>query len=265
MEEKSSSIFAVAISFLVVSWVTVALRCYVRLKLTRWGLDDIFVVVVVFMFTGLAGCLMQSASMGLGKHSKDIKSLDASVDAIKFFFTADLLYILSSGIVKVSFCLSLLRIVIIGRAYIFTIYTVGVITAIFTTFYFFFALFSCSPVEYTWEQVRNPDLPGTCQQYFKVIAGRYAHGSIVCAGDLTLATVPALMISKLQLSRRTKLSACLLLGFGSVASIATIARLTYVHDGYNELDFLYVNTEIMIWSMVEIGLLPGQQQQQRGA
>ncbi|EQL34275.1 hypothetical protein BDFG_03805 [Blastomyces dermatitidis ATCC 26199] len=254
MEEKSCSIFTVAISFLVVSWVTVALRCYVRLNLTRWGMDDILVVVVVFMFSGLAGCLMQSASLGLGKHSKDIKSIDARADAFKFFFTADMLYILSSMIVKVSFCLSLLRIIIVGRAYIFTIYTVGVITFIFTTFYFFFALFSCSPVEYTWEQIRNPDLAGTCRQYFKVVAGSYAHSSIICAGDLTLATVPALMIRKLQLNRRTKLSACVLLGFGSVASIATIARLTYVHHGYNQVDFLYVNTEIMIWSMVEIGV-----------
>ncbi|PGH06003.1 hypothetical protein GX51_02594 [Blastomyces parvus] len=254
MEEKSCSIFAVAISFLVVSWITVALRCYVRLRLTRWGLDDIFVVIVVCMFTALAGCLMHSASLGLGRHDDDIKSLDEKIDAFKFFFTADMLYILSSGIVKVSFCLSLLRIVIVGRAYIFTIYTVGVITVIFMTFYFFFALFSCSPVDYTWEQMRGPHIKGTCRQYFKVVAGSYAHGSIICAGDLTLAAVPALMIRKLQLNPRTKISAIVLLGFGSVASIATIARLTYVHHGYNQDDFLYVNTEIMIWSMVEIGV-----------
>ncbi|KAL2377601.1 hypothetical protein RJZ90_006613 [Blastomyces dermatitidis] len=92
-------------------------------------MDDILVVVVVFMFSGLAGCLMQSASLGLGKHSKDIKSIDARADAFK---------------------------------------------------------------------VRYKNL--------------------------------------------------------ELASIATIARLTYVHHGYNQVDFLYVNTEIMIWSMVEIGV-----------
>ncbi|OAX77658.1 hypothetical protein ACJ72_08041 [Emergomyces africanus] len=254
MEEKSCSIFAVAISFLVVSWATVALRCYVRLKMTRWGVDDIFVIVALLIFTGFTICLMHSASMGLGKHTKDIKSVDKIIESFKFFFTADLLYILSSGIVKISFCLSLLRIVIVGRAYIYTIYTVGIVTAIFTIFYFFFALFSCWPVEYTWEQIRNPDSGGTCRQYFKVVAGSYAHGSIICAGDLVLAIVPALMIRKLQLNRRTKISASILLGFGSVASVATIARLPYVKYGYNQVDFLYANTEIMIWAMVEIGV-----------
>ncbi|OJD11431.1 hypothetical protein ACJ73_09537 [Blastomyces percursus] len=169
MEEKNCSIFAVAISFLVVPWVTIALHCYARLKLTRWGMDDILVVVVVFIFAGLAGCLMQSAYLGLGRHSKDVKHRRT-------------------------------------------------------------------------------------RRCIQVVAGSYAHGSIVCAGDLTLATVPALMIRKLQLNRRIKLSACALLGFGSVASIATIARLTYVHHGYSQVYFLYVNTEIMICSMVEIGV-----------
>ncbi|ODH13555.1 hypothetical protein ACO22_07135 [Paracoccidioides brasiliensis] len=214
----------VAISLLVASWLIVAFRCYVRAKLTRWGLDDIFVIAVLLIFTGCASCLMKAASMGLGKR-----------------------------IVKISFCLSLLR-VVIGRGYIYTIYAVGTVTAIFTTFYFFFALFSCWPVEFVWEQIRNPNSGGTCRQYHKVVAGSYAHGSIVCVGDLILAIVPALMIRKLQLNSRTKLSAGLLLGFGSVASVATIARLTYVKYGYDQKDFLYTNTEIMIWSMVEIGV-----------
>ncbi|KGY15060.1 hypothetical protein PABG_12005 [Paracoccidioides brasiliensis Pb03] len=253
MEEKSSSIFAVAISLLVASWLIVAFRCYVRAKLTRWGLDDIFVIAVLLIFTGCASCLMKAASMGLGKRTKSIKPREAIIDSFKFFFIADLLYITSSGIVKISFCLSLLR-VVIGRGYIYTIYAVGTVTAIFTTFYFFFALFSCWPVEFVWEQIRNPNSGGTCRQYHKVVAGSYAHGSIVCAGDLILAIVPALMIRKLQLNSRTKLSAGLLLGFGSVASVATIARLTYVKYGYDQKDFLYTNTEIMIWSMVEIGV-----------
>ncbi|KAL2361115.1 hypothetical protein RJZ56_006015 [Blastomyces dermatitidis] len=217
-------------------------------------MDDILVVVVVFMFSGLAGCLMQSASLGLGKHSKDIKSIDARADAFKVRYKNLELYEVPHRIA--SFLTS--STVFLYRRYVIYLIVddsqVGVITFIFTTFYFFFALFSCSPVEYTWEQIRNPDLAGTCRQYFKVVAGSYAHSSIICAGDLTLATVPALMIRKLQLNRRTKLSACVLLGFGSVASIATIARLTYVHHGYNQVDFLYVNTEIMIWSMVEIGV-----------
>ncbi|QSS62353.1 integral membrane protein [Histoplasma capsulatum] len=254
MEDKGCVIYGVAISFLSLSYIVVALRCYVRLKLTRWGVDDIFAIIALCVFTAITSFLMRSASFGLGKRTKAVASLDAFTEAVKFFFLADMCYIITSGLVKISFCLSLLRVVVVGRIYVWTIYAVGAITVIFTTFYFFFALFSCSPVSYAWERVRQHNQGGTCRQYFKVVSGSYAHGAVVCAGDITLAIVPALMIWKLQLNSRTKLSAGILLGFGSVASVATIARLTYIHHGYDQVDFLYGNADIMVWSMIEIGV-----------
>ncbi|OJD18801.1 hypothetical protein AJ78_01208 [Emergomyces pasteurianus Ep9510] len=156
--------------------------------------------------------------------------------------------------VKVSFCLSLLRVIVIGRAHVYAIYTVGAVTTIFTIFYWFFTLFTCWPVDFLWNQIRNPNGHGSCRNFRMVVAGSYAHSSIVCAGDLTLAIVPALMLRKLNLNYRTKLSAGILLGFGSVASVATIARLVYVRHGYDQVDFLYTNSEIMIWSVTEIGV-----------
>lgn len=47
MEDKGCVIYGVAISFLSLSYIVVALRCYVRLKLTRWGLDDIFAIIAL--------------------------------------------------------------------------------------------------------------------------------------------------------------------------------------------------------------------------
>ncbi|OAX81061.1 hypothetical protein ACJ72_04600 [Emergomyces africanus] len=252
--EKSQCIRAVAASFAALSWAIVALRCYVRLTLTHWGIDDLFVVLSLLIFSGFATVLIYASTQGLGKHNEDIKSRDAVVNAFKAFFLCDLFYIASSGIVKISFCLSLLRVIVIGRAHVYAIYTVGAITALFTIFYWFFTLFTCWPVDFLWNQIRNPDGHGSCRHFRNVVAGSYAHSAIVCAGDLTLAIVPALMLRKLNLNYRTKLSAGVLLGFGSVASIATIARLVYVRHGYDQIDFLYTNSEIMIWSVTEIGV-----------
>ncbi|KKZ64281.1 hypothetical protein EMCG_09744 [[Emmonsia] crescens] len=254
MEEKSGCILAVAAAFLALSWAVVGLRCYVRLTLTRWGLDDLFAVFSLLIFSGFASVLIYASTQGLGKHNADIKSRDAVINAFRSFFLADLLYIVASGMVKISFCLSLLRVVVIGRAYVYAIYTVGVVTTIFTIFFFFFTLFTCWPVDFLWNQIRNLHDEGTCRQYRKVIAGNYAHGSIICLGDLTLAIVPALMLWNLNLNYRTKLSAGFLLGFGSIASVATIARLPFVKYGYDQVDFLFTNSRIMIWSAVEIGV-----------
>ncbi|KAG5298057.1 integral membrane protein [Histoplasma ohiense] len=254
MEDKSHSIFAVACTFLAISWIIVVLRCYVRLTLTRWGVDDLTMVVTLLLFSTFVSSLIFSTTNGLGKHDKAITNRITVMNAFKGFFLCDLFYILSSGIVKISFCLSLLRVVVIGRAYVYTIYTVAAVTGIFTTFYWFFTLFTCWPVDFLWEQIRNPDGQGTCRHFRAVISGSYAHGSIVCLGDITLAIVPALILRKLSMNSRTKISAMVLLGFGAIASVATVARITYIHHGYDQLDFLYTNAEIMIWSTVEIGV-----------
>ncbi|PGH00901.1 hypothetical protein GX51_05565 [Blastomyces parvus] len=254
MEDKSEAIIVAVATFVTLSWIIIGFRCYVRLTMTRWGTDDLVAVLAMVMFSVFAGSVIYSATQGLGKHRAEIESIEATMNAFKGFFIAHLFYIMASGLVKISFCLSLLRVVVIGRAYVYTIYAVGVITAIFTTFYWFFTLFTCSPVNFLWEQLRRPPNEGTCRQYRAVISGNYAHGSVICLGDITLAIVPALMLRKLNLNYRTKVSASLLLGFGAVASVATIARLTYVHHGFDTEDFLFTNAELMIWSAVEVGV-----------
>ncbi|KLJ05721.1 hypothetical protein EMPG_10811 [Blastomyces silverae] len=254
MEDKSQAIIVTASTFVALSWIIIGFRCYVRLTMTRWGADDFIAVLAMLAFSLFVGSLIYSATQGLGKHNTEMESVQKTMNAFKGFFTANLFYIMASGLVKISFCLSLLRVVVIGRAYVYTIYAVGAITTIFTTFYWFFSLFTCSPVNFLWEQLQRPPHEGTCRQYRAVISGSYAHGSIICVGDMTLAIVPSLMLRKLNLSHRTKVSASLLLGFGAVASVATIARLAYLHNAYDAVNFLFTNSELVIWSAVEVGV-----------
>ncbi|OAX78885.1 hypothetical protein ACJ72_06803 [Emergomyces africanus] len=254
MGDKAPSIIGVISSFLAVSWIVVGLRCYVRVNLSRWGVDDLLVVFALLIYSAFGAMLIYATKHGFGKHSADIKSLHSMVNASKSFFIADILYLLVTGVVKISFCFSLLRVVVIGRGYVYAIYTVITLSIIFTVFYFFFTLFTCYPVSFLWSKIENPHGAGKCQNFTNIIAATYVHGSVICLGDLTLAIVPALMLRKLQLNYRSKISVSFLLGFGSVASIATIARLTYVKNIFDAKDFLYTNTEIMIWGVVEVGV-----------
>ncbi|OJD23190.1 hypothetical protein ACJ73_05461 [Blastomyces percursus] len=254
MEDKSQPIIVAAATFVTLSWIIIGFRFYVRLTMTRWGADDFIAGIAMLAFSAFVGSLIYSATQGLGKHNTEIESVQKTVNAFKGLFIANLFYIIASGLVKISFCLSLLRVVVIGRAYVYAIYVVGAITTIFTTFYWFFSLFTCSPVSFLWEQLQRPPHEGTCRQYHTVVSGGYVHGSIICLGDITLAIVPALMLRKLNLSHRTKVSASLLLGFGAVASIATIARLVYIHNGNDMVNFLFTNSELVIWSAVEVGV-----------
>jgi len=61
------------------------------------------------------------------------------------------------------------------------------------------------------------------------------------------------LVWKLRLSLRSKVSIVVLLGLGSIASIATIARFPYINL-LTAKDFLWSNADIAIWSIVELGM-----------
>ncbi|KAK2799498.1 hypothetical protein FQN50_008470 [Emmonsiellopsis sp. PD_5] len=254
MEDKSHAIITVAGVFTAVSWLVMALRLWVRLTMRSFGLDDAFAILSLLVFSGFSAFIIYGAVYGIGKHTKDLASFEAAIKAYRSFFIADLLYIAASGLVKISFAISLLRVMVLRRVYIYIIYVVTAATTAFSIFYWFFTLFTCSPIPFFWEQIMNPFSGGTCQQYPKVIGASYAHGAVICVGDLTLAILPALFVRTLNMNHRTKMSIGFLLAFGSIASIATIARLPYIQYVYDHLDFLHTNSELIIWSAVEVGV-----------
>lgn len=123
MEDKSQSIFAVAGTFLAISWIIVILRCYVRLTLTRWGVDDLTMVVTLvcwavhvqihcrvvcgwkqwprlslclansplitlqLLFSAFVSSLIFSTTNGLGKHDKAITNRNTVMNAFKVGYT----------------------------------------------------------------------------------------------------------------------------------------------------------------------------------
>lgn len=189
----------------------------------------------------------------------------------------ELLYVISTCLVKVSFCISLLRIANV-RFQIYAIYVVLTVTVVFSIFYFVWIIVECHPVSYLWEQFSG-HVKGQCRPVIYMVYATYAHGTVMCLGDLSLAVLPVVLVVDLHLSSQTKASVALLLALGSVyvsshrsvsflhtsvgthlltslgnsASVATIARIPYVHR-LEAIDFFYANNEILIWSIVEVGI-----------
>lgn len=134
-------------------------------------------------------------------------------------------------------------------------------------------LLQCHPISYFWEQI-HAHKKGHCWSVHYMIDATYAHGVVMCLGDLSLAILPVVLVTKLHLSRQTKASVAILLALGSMyvffppfylsgfvsayhpgnsASVATIARIPYVHR-LKAIDFFYANNEILVWSTVEVGI-----------
>ncbi|OCL12575.1 hypothetical protein AOQ84DRAFT_270586, partial [Glonium stellatum] len=252
MGTKGSELTAVAVSFLILSWLTIALRLYVRTRVKKFfGVDDILALLSLFVFTTICGLIIAGVKAGMGTHFADL-SLESYSRGSKLFFLCELLYVLVTALVKVSICITLLRIAV-ERPQVYTLYAIIVLTTLFSIFYFFFILFLCRPTSFFWEQVLGAT-DGSCLPGNAITSATYAHGIFIVMVDLTLGTFPIFLVRKLKLNYRSKVSVALILAFGSIASVATIARLPNVQSLANRTDFLYANAPLGLSSAVEIGI-----------
>lgn len=86
------------------------------------------------------------------------------------------------------------------------IWVIIVCTVIGTGYFFLQFLLQCWPVSYFWTSILDRNSGGKCLKSTIIINSAYAYSAVTCAVDLALCVVPILMVSKLQLNKRTKLS-----------------------------------------------------------
>lgn len=192
---------------------------------------------------------MYGTAHGVGQH---IGALDVPdiIESLKGYFVSELLYVTTTCLIKVSFSLMLLRITE-KRWIAWGVWFVIIVTVAFSVFYFFFILFACDPVSFFWlKPLATSPLDGRCRDPIQMTKATYAHGAVMCFGDIALALLPLFVLKDLQMQTKQKFSVFGLLALGSITSVATIARLPEVHN-LAEADFTYKNLTIAVWSVVE--------------
>ncbi|KAL2837940.1 hypothetical protein BJY01DRAFT_258195 [Aspergillus pseudoustus] len=246
MNSHGSQLAAVVICFLVFTVTTVALRCYVRVRLTGgFGGDDALSVASLIVFVLGSACLLAGIGIGgFGHRWMDIPQ-PTLVQALKLFFIYEATYVIATCLVKLSIGLFLLRFTV-ERKYTWTLYIILAILLCFSIFLLFFAIFQCKPVSAFWGN------PGTCNRTGTVKV-TYAHSAIISASDWALVILPIFIVSHLNLGFRTKVYVGIILTLGSCASIATLTRFAYIHDLIDPSNLLF-NMGLIITSHFEIGL-----------
>lgn len=128
MEDRSGQVMAVAILFLILSWVTVGLRCYVRsvtfpnfydslLMIIRtciikgFGLDDQLMVATLLFFTAYLACQMGGAVHGTGRH-REVLTDESAQRALHFWYFCEIFYTISTCLLKIAVGFFLLRITV---------------------------------------------------------------------------------------------------------------------------------------------------------
>jgi hypothetical protein len=97
----------------------------------------------------------------------------------------------------------------------FTIWSVIIVSTVFSIAYIFVMAFQCHPTSYFW--TRFLGVPGgTCIPATVIADMTYAHGAISTWSDWTLGILPIFLVWNLNMNPRTKVSVALILGLGAL-------------------------------------------------
>lgn len=252
---RGDKVAEVTILFLALSWVTVSLRVYVRAIMTKsFGIDDWLAVLSLALFTFYCAFVLDGVHYGTGRHLTEIHNFENLIIAIKAWWIAEIGYVSTTTVLKLSIGFFLLR-VCVKRFQRNIIYAVLGVVTLYSVGYFLLIIFQCRPTSFFWNKYDffHP-MKGKCVGPSVIAGSTYTHSALSAIADWTLGILPIFLVWDLNMNPRTKVSVAVILALGALGSTATLVRIPYIHQLTESTDFLFVNVDVSIWSTVEPGI-----------
>ncbi|GKT89367.1 integral membrane protein [Colletotrichum tofieldiae] len=245
MEDRSGQVLAVAVLFFVLCWIAVGLRIYCRGWIIRsLGVDDKLMIGLMLIFTVYLITQIQGVRYGTGRHRIDL-SPEHNRDALMYWYICELLYIISTCLLKISVGYFLLR-VSVRRTHIWILRVLMLGTVLFGSTYFF--------MTHTDFLEQSPRAEGKCFSNRVVLIMTYTASIINCLADWAFGILPLFIVWSLSLPKRTRFLAFGILSFAAIGSAATVIRSVYIPTLLDGDDFLWATTDVALWSTVEPGI-----------
>ncbi|KAI0018203.1 hypothetical protein F4780DRAFT_752443 [Xylariomycetidae sp. FL0641] len=256
VQDLALAVEVTAIVLGVLSASIVGLRIWVRAGFSgavnrTWGMDDWLCVIGFLPFIPSVPFAVLAARYGVGTHDADLASPLYSVRAYEFVIYWELLYFISSTVIKCSIGFACIRIDK-RRRILYPVCVNMSVMVIIAVLAIIFVFANCKPLAATW----NPAL-GTCQKAITLETVSYIVSAVQMATDWTCSIIPCFIVAHLQMPPRKKVAVVFVLGLGILASIATIVRmplLKYYDVEAHPVDLLFHVGMIVICSNVECSL-----------
>ncbi|KAM3086981.1 hypothetical protein ACMFMG_001091 [Clarireedia jacksonii] len=208
------------------------------------GLDDWILLLSWFFMVGFAACISASVAHGMGTHASQL-TVDDNANGILWLLIGQFLISIAMGTSKCAVAVFLIRIV--NQLWHKIVLYIWIVTIMGLSFLLAISVFAqCTPVQSIWD----PRIEGTCTLSLSIIA------KIMCswsaAMDFFLALFPWLILWKLNMKRKEKITICVSLSLGIIAGICGVVRTTTL-DSLNETsDYLYAVSDSVMWTMSEL-------------
>jgi hypothetical protein len=159
-----------------------------------------------------------------------------------------MLYACTLALVKSSICITVIRIANETK-YIRILQGLIVMSVALSGFGIIFLLVQCRPFEAHW-------IPSRGKCFSKVIPTVLTYAASVSnvITDFAVAVIPICLVRKLQMRRKLKLYAQLIMALGMLASIASIVRIPYSNAYMKPENFVHSVGNIILWTVIECGV-----------
>lgn len=132
-------------------------------------------------------------------------------DTPQIIFICELLYVSATAVVKLSIGAFFLR--LSSKKYqVRTVYITISVVLLFSTMYFFFLLFQCTPINHLWTKYEGGH--GSCLKNPILANVTYAHAAMSAVTDWAFGILPIFFMWNMQMNPRTKVTVILILSLG---------------------------------------------------
>ncbi|KAF5664576.1 integral membrane protein PTH11 [Fusarium denticulatum] len=250
VRNKTPIFINVTIVLGVISGVATALRLWSKFFYikTELGLDDLFIVLTLFI--GMPSTAMNIHGTAGHGEGRDIWTLEFD-DITKFgfyFWLLEIFYFAQVSLLKTSLLFFYLRI-FPGNAQKLLWGTI-IFNSVFGVLFMFLAAFQCTPVSYFWLNW-DGEHKGTCMNSTAI---GWANASISVAVDVWMLAIPMWYLRKLKLHWKKKIGVAAMFIVGTFVTVVSIIRLQFLVDLGSSHNPTYDQTDISIWSTVEINV-----------
>ncbi|EWC43834.1 hypothetical protein DRE_07278 [Drechslerella stenobrocha 248] len=250
------AILGTAFSLVPLSTIVIGLRLYCRqFILGRVRVDDWLILAALLITWGVATLNYWQAFFFTGVHFKDMPPPDPTKPplytlegTLKSWYVYQLVYLFDLCLIKLSI-LAFYHQISAAKAYRIIIYTSMVAVTIYSIIMIFINAWECPKVSDAWSAEILLQKTGSCRDLHSLY---FAQASFNIFSDLWILLLPIPVLMRLQMRTNKRIALIGIFSVGSVAVIASCARIYALHVWSISKDIPYDGANILIWSQIEI-------------
>ncbi|KAH9898802.1 hypothetical protein F4778DRAFT_771802 [Xylariomycetidae sp. FL2044] len=252
------NVYGLIITFMIVSWICVSWRLYVRVAKRCLGWDDFF--VVLFRISATIGSIFICLSVqdGFGKHFLTIGTKNM-VEFQKKFYVSLATWTVSTTLMKLCLLVQYLRIFDTTSRMRWICWAGVAICSLWGLGFSFCALFPCFPVSGFWDWTSDAVCYGFGSKEPAEISGVFAgHTASNVVMDLVVLAIPVPLYFEKTATWRQRLGLGILLLIGVIVNLLSIWRLQTIVENkagtFPVMDPTWYGPKSIILAALEVDL-----------